>query len=317
MDASPQVGCDLRLALSLLLCAAWQLSASTFYLTVAGLGGEPEYEQRFGGWASDVEKLLKGSGDSQVVVLKGAEATKVRIAATAADFAKQAKPDDLLVVMLIGHGTFDGNEYKFNVPGPDLSGVELASILDRVPAQKQLVVNMTSASGGALAALQKPNRTVVVSTKSGSEKNATVFARYWIEAMRDVTADVDKNEVITALEAFKYAEAKTANFYQTQNRLATEHALLEDTGRGTAVRDPNPQNGQGLVAARFALIRIGTAQAATKDPAKRALFTKKEELEAAIDKLKYQKAAMPTGDYRRQLNALLLELAKVQEELDK
>ncbi len=313
MDAAPQVGCHLRLALGILLATC--LSANTFYLTVAGLGGEPEYDQRFGGWASDVEKLLKSSGDS--VVLKGADATKARIAAVAADFAKRAKPDDLLVVMLIGHGTFDGTEYKFNVTGPDVSAVELASILDRVPVQKQLVVNMTSASGGALASLQKPNRTVIVSTKSGSEKNATVFARYWIEAMRDVTADVDKNEVITALEAFKYAEAKTANFYQTQNRLATEHALLEDTGHGTAVKDPNPQNGQGLVAARFALIRIGEGQASTKDPAKRALFTRKEELEASIDKLKYQKAAMPTGDYRRQLNALLLELAKVQEELDK
>ena len=302
----------------LLALAAMQLaSASTFYLTVAGLGGEPEYDQRFGGWASDIEKLLKEAGDSETVVLKGADATKVRISAVAADFAKKAKADDLLVVMLIGHGTFDGADYKFNIVGPDLSAVELAAILDRVPAQKQLVVNMTSASGGALAALQKPNRTVVVSTKSGSEKNATVFARYWIEAMRDVTADVDKNEVITALEAFKYAEAKTANFYQTQNRLATEHALLEDTGKGAAVKDPSPQNGQGLAAARFSLIRIGAAQAATKDPAKRALFTRKEELEAQIDKLKYQKAATPTGEYKRQLGALLLELAKVQEELDK
>lgn len=315
MDVAQTLGCHLRLVLALFF--AGSLSASTFYLTIAGLGGEPEYDLRFGGWASDIEKLLKDAPDSQTVVLKGADATKARIAAVAGDFAKKAKADDLLVVMMIGHGTFDGSDYKFNITGPDLSAVELASILDRIPAQKQLVVNMTSASGGALASLQKPNRTVVVSTKSGSEKNATVFARYWIEAMRDVTADVDKNEVITALEAFKYAEAKTTGFYQTQNRLATEHALLEDTGHGTAVKDPSPQNGQGLNAARFALIRIGTAQAATKDPAKRALFTRKEELEAQIDKLKYQKAAMPSSEYKKQLGALLLELAKTQEELDK
>jgi hypothetical protein len=176
---------------------------------------------------------------------------------------------------------------------------------------------MTSASGGALAALQRPGRTVVTATKSGTEKNATVFARFWIEAMRDVTADIDKNEVITALEAFKYAEAKTTNFYQTQNRLATEHPVLEDTGKGTAVKDPSPQNGQGLNASQFALLRIGAAQAVTRDPAKRALFEKKEELEGQIDKLKYQKAAIPSGEYRQRLSALLLELAKVQEELDK
>ncbi len=300
-----------------LLLAAASLHASTYYLAVAGLGGEPEYEQRFAGWASDLEKILKTSPDSQVVVLKGADATKARIGAAAAEIGKKSKSDDLLVLLLIGHGTFDGSDYKFNVPGPDLSGVELAALLDRIPAKKQLIVNMTSASGGVLAAIQKPGRTVITATKSGTEKNATVFARYWIEAMRDSAADTDKNDVITALEAFKYAESKTTNFYQTQNRLATEHAVLEDTGHGTAVKDPSPANGQGLTASQFALLRVGSAQAATKDPAKRALFQKKEELEGQIDKLKYQKAALPTADYKRQLSALLLELARVQEELDK
>jgi hypothetical protein len=305
------------LPLLLLAGGSVALNASTFYLTVAGLGGEPEYEQRFTGWASDIEKILKASSDSQMVVLKGADATKAKISATVADFSKKAKAEDLLVVLLIGHGTFDGSDYKFNVPGPDVTGVELGGMLDRIPAQKQLVVNMTSASGGVLAAVQKPNRTVITATKSGTEKNATVFARYWIEAMRDAAADADKNEVITALEAFKYAESKTTNFYQTQNRLATEHAVLEDTGKGTAVKDPSPQNGQGLVASQFALLRIGAAQAISKDPAKRALFTKKEGLEAKIDQLKYQKAALSTSEYKRQLGALLLELAQVQEELDK
>ena len=41
------------------------------------------------------------------------------------------------------------------------------------------------------------------------EKNATVFGRYWVEALRDPAADVDKNETISALEAFQYAEKKT------------------------------------------------------------------------------------------------------------
>lgn len=293
------------------------LHASTYYLAVAGLGGEPEYDQRFGGWATDLEKILKSAGDSQTTLLKGADATKARITAAAGEIAKKAKPEDLFVLLLIGHGTFDGSDYKFNVPGPDVSGVELGALLDRIPAKKQLVVNMTSCSGAAIPALQKAGRTVISATKSGTEKNATVFARYWIEAMRDTGADKDKNDVITALEAFQYAESKTENFYKTQNRLATEHPVLEDTGKGNPVKDPSPQNGQGLTASQFALLRIGSAQAATRDPAKRALFQKKEELESKIDQLKYQKAAIPSAEYRRQLSALLLELAKVQEELDK
>jgi len=293
------------------------VSANTFYLTVAGLGGEPEYEQKFAGWASDIEKILKSSQGVEVAVLKGADATKAKMQAAAAGFAKKATPEDQVVVLLIGHGTFDGTEYKFNVPGPDVSGVELAALLDRIPAKKQLVVNMTSASGGALNSLQKPGRTVITATKSGTEKNATVFARYWVEAMRDVSSDTDKNEVISALEAFRFAESKTEGFYKTQNRLATEHPVLEDTGKNAAVKDPSPANGQGLNAGQFALLRLGAAQAMTRDPAKRELFAKKEQVEQAIDKLKYNKAALPATEYRTKLSQLLLELAKVQEELDK
>ena len=38
----------------------------------------------------------------------------------AQELASTAKPDDALVLMLIGHGTYDGVEYKFNIPGPIL-----------------------------------------------------------------------------------------------------------------------------------------------------------------------------------------------------
>ena len=128
---------------------------------------------------------------------------------------------------------------------------------------------------------------------------------------------MDKNEVISALEAFQYADRKTAAFYETQKRLATEHAVIEDTGKKEAVRAATAESGEGLLAGSFALLRIGSAQKAASDPAKRALLAKKEEIEQKIDTLKYQKAAMSADDYKRQLTAALLDLAKVQEELDK
>jgi hypothetical protein len=219
--------------------------------------------------------------------------------------------------MLIGHGSFDGLDYKINLPGPDVSAVELAGLLDRIPAGRQLVVNMTSASGASIVALEKPNRVVIAATKSGTERNATVFARYWVEALREPAADTDKNEVITALEAFRYADRKTAGFYESQKRLATEHPLLEDTGKGDGVRAPSPENGQGLVATTFPVVRFGAAQRVAQDPIKRKLLVRREELEQQIDRLKYQKAALPAEEYRKQLAALLLELAKTQAELDK
>jgi hypothetical protein len=301
--------------LAALLLTALSLPATTYYVTVSGLGGEPDYEQHFAMWAKDIEKALKSPPDSKVETLVNATRDQVRAALDT--IAKEAKPQDALVVMLIGHGSFDGYEYKINLPGPDLSGAELAALLDRIPASRQLVVNMTSASGGSVESLRRSNRVVIAATKTGSEKNATVFARYWAEALADPSADNDKNEVISALEAYRYADKKTAAFYESQNRLATEHAVLEDTGKGEAVRTPSPENGEGMLAAQFPLLRIGGAATAAKDPVKAPLLAKKEQLEQQIDKLKYEKAATPPDEYKKQLAALLLELAKTQEELDK
>ena len=305
------------LPLMLLAAPAW-VSAGTFYLTVAGLGGEPEYEQRFSGWAKDLDKLLKAAEPgAKIETLYGADATRPNVEARLAAFAKQAKGDDSLVLMMIGHGGFDETDYKFNLPGPDLSATDLGALLDKFPAKRQLVVNMTSASGGSIAALEKPNRVVITATKTGTEKNATIFARYWIEALRDPATDTDKNEVITALEAFRYAEEKTAKFFETQKRLATEHALIEDTGKGEGVKAPSPENGEGLLAGRFAVMHLGSVAALINDPEKQKLLKHKEEVEQSIDDLKYHKAAMDLAEYRKQLAVYLVDLAKTQEALDK
>ncbi len=294
------------------------LHAATYYVILAGLGGEPDYEQRFAAWAREAEKILSDSGgDRQVYRLAGREATAARIRELSAELARRVRPEDALAVLLIGHGSFDGFQYKFNLPGPDLTAEELAGLLDKIAATRQLVVNATSASGASLEHLRKANRVVITATRSGMEKNATVFARYWIEALRDPAADADKNQAISALEAFRYADRKTAAFYQSQKRLATEHALLEDTAEGAGVRHPSPESGVGRLAAAFVVTRFGRAQAAAADPTKRALLARKEELEQRIDLLKYQKAAMDAAEYRKQLTALLLELARTEEELEK
>jgi len=303
--------------LAAFLLAALSAHATTFYVTIAGLGGEPDYVQRFKMWADDIDSSLKrAGGDVNVTTMEAP--TRDQIRARLGDLSKQVKPSDALVLMLIGHGSFDGTDYKFNIPGPDITGAELASLLDRIPATRQLVVNMTSSSGGSIEFLRKPNRIVICATKTGTEKNATVFARYWAEALRDPAADADKNDAVSALEAFHFAQRKTGEFFDTQKRLATEHAVLEDTGKGEGERNPLPsENGEGRLAAAFPVVRLGANAAAARDPVKRPLLERKEQLEQAIDKLKYEKAAIPADEYKKQLTALLLELAKTQEALDK
>jgi hypothetical protein len=281
---------------------------------VSGLGGEPEYEQRFNSEAKDLEKVFKASGPhAQIYTLTGQDATAARLKDTLGSIARSSKPEDDFVLILIGHGSYDGTVYKFNLIGPDISAEEIAEMCNRILSQRQLIVDTSSSSGGAIPALRHPGRAIVTATKSGTEKNATVFARYWVEALQDMSSDTDKSDSISALEAFTYATKKTANFYESQKRLATEHAVFTDAG-GEPVREAGAN--QGALMSSFTLLRIGSTQQAANNPAKLALLAKKEELERNIDTLKYQKAAMDPADYKKQLTAMLLDLARVQQELD-
>ncbi len=282
--------------------------AATYYVIVAGLGGEPDYVQRFTADANQLAGILKAEGPTaHVVALTGAESTAAQLRQALATVAGQAKPDDDFVLILIGHGTDDGFQYKFNLVGPDMSAGEIAQLCNRIASRRQLIVDTTSASGGAVSALERPGRAVIAATKSGTEKNATVFARYWVDAFQDPSADTNKSGSISAMEAFAYAARKTADFYDSQKRLATEHAVFNDTGSGDPVRQAEGNEGEFL--STFTLLRLGPSQAAMNDPAKRALFVQKDDLEEKIDLLKYQKAAMDPDDYKKQLTDALVKLA--------
>ena len=304
------------MGLLILFLTASALPATTYYVTVTGLGGEPDYEQHFAMWAKDIEKALKTSPDSKVETLVNATREQVRGALDG--IAKEAKPQDALVVMLIGHGSFDGYEYKINLPGPDLTASELASLLDRIPASRQLVVNMTSSSGGA-------DRISAQAQSRGDRRHQDRHRkeRHHFRALLGGSVERSgrrQRQERSRLGARSLPLSRTRRrsaFYESQNRLATEHAVLEDTGKGEGVRAPSPENGEGMLAAQFPLLRIGAAAAAAKDPAKLQLLAKKEQLEQQIDKLKYEKAAIPPDEYKKQLGALLLELAQTQEEIDK
>ncbi len=305
-------------AVLLVLLSALSMPGASYFVTIAGMGGSPEYDAQFAKWAADLDHDLKANGpDARVITLTASSATRPQIERTFSSIAGDAKPDDSLAVFLIGHGTFDGTDYKFNLPGPDITAAQLASLMNKIPARRQLVVNMTSCSGASVALLAKKNRIVIAATKSGTEKNATVFARYWIDALRDPAADTDKNGTVSALEAFNYAQRKITAYFESEKLLATEHSMLTDTGKANAVRDPKPANGEGLLAATFPVVRPETAMAKAADPGKQKLLAKKEDLEARIDRLKYEKAALSPEEYKQQLTSLLFELARTQAEIDR
>jgi len=274
-------------------------SAASHFVIVEGLGGAPEYDERFQEEAARVAAAARRSAgdDARVRLLRGAEARRDNLIKVFTEL-QSLQEDDSLAVILIGHGTYDGDDYKFNIPGPDLTASRLAELLDKVPAMRQLVVNTTSASGGAADKLASPSRIVVSATKNGRERNATVFSRYWADAFESPEADQDKNETITVAEAFRYADAKVTAHFEEAKRMATEHPRID-----------------GELADSFTLARLGAAAEALSDPALRPFIAKREKLEIAIDELKLQKAAMSEYEYFEKLQTLLIDLAEVQAEI--
>lgn len=225
-------------------------------------------------------------------------------------------PSELWIV-LIGHGTFDGKEARFNLRGPDLSAGDLAAWLK--PFQRPVaILNTASASAPFLAKLSGTNRVVVTATRSGYEHNVTRFGRYLAEAIADPAGDLDQDGQTSLLEAFLSASFRVAEFYKTEGRMTTEHALIDDNGdslgtpadwfRGLrAIKKSKDSKAlDGIRAHQFHLVR--SPEEAKLSPETRA---RRDTLEAEIAALRETRAGLGDDAYFAKLEPLLLELARL------
>jgi hypothetical protein len=280
-----------------------------FAVIINGAGGEPAYAKQFEQWTTDLQTALSGSygfGAQQTTVLPHATADDVK--RTFAQLKSQLDVNNVLFVFLIGHGSFDGKESKFNLVGPDLSASDYNALLSALPTRRIVVFNMASASGEFVKSLSAKGRIVVTATRNGQESNATRFPGFFIAALSATDADTDQDGHTSVLEAFVYANRLTADFYTRAGRLATEHALLEDNGDG--VGHEKAEAGEGLLARATYLDSLSIDEA-TANAAAGKLMKERTRLEAEIEQLIGRKQSMPEGEYEATLERLFIELAKV------
>jgi hypothetical protein len=272
---------------------------------VSGLGGEPEYEHRFQEQAEAIAQAATRAGAAQdsVVLLTGERARRESLTRELATFVGKAQKDDQVVVVFIGHGSFDGEDYRFNVPGPDVTGREIASLLDKLSSSQQLVVNATSSSGAVAEVWKRPSRIVITATKSGGERNATRFAQYWVEALTSPEADRDKNDTVTAEEAYEFAARKVTDTFKSDAALATEHSRIEAPAGGGAP-------------ARFVVARLGNTAVLPNDAALAAMLKEQSGIEQQIDEIKARKASLPAEQYYDELEKVLITLAQLDRRID-
>jgi hypothetical protein len=276
-------------------------AADRHALVVRGVAGSPALAERHAAWEATLVGALTGAlamPREQVRVLRPEpapapeQATAANVRAALADLAARTRPGDVVLVVLIGHGTFDGVDAKFNLAGPDLEAAEWAALIGTVPG-RVVFVNTAAASAPFLARLAAPGRVVITATDSPAQRFDTVFP----------------DGRVSVGEAFAHASRRTRRWYDEQGRLATERAVLDDTGDG-AGKEAGVAGPDGALAARI-FLDSGDQPALRADPAVSELIARRDRIEQAVEDLKKKRGFMPPGDYARELERLLVDLALV------
>ncbi|HVS12775.1 MAG TPA: C13 family peptidase [Thermoanaerobaculia bacterium] len=308
-----------------LLAAAAATAADTHLLAIAGLGGEPQYQEAFHQQAIALADaaLAAGVPAERVTVLTedpsraegrvAARSTRENVQSALADLAERSRPGDEVWIVLLGHGSASGHVSRVNLPGPDLTDGDYAAALVPLADRKVVFVIAASSSGGFLTSLAGPDRVVITATRSAGERNETIFGRLFVEALASERSDADRDGRVSVLEAFLAANREVERHYETEKLLRTEHALLDDNGDGEGSQTPEPLGGEdggadGMLAARLHL--AGGAGPAVPEEL-RGLAERRAELADQLDELRRQKATLSEEVYTRELQRLLLEIAQI------
>ena len=292
-----------KVALAALCIAGADARAQrTHVLIVSGLSGDPAFKRSFQQIAStvrDAARVRWSVNDSSLIVLtedslptalSRGRSTREAVAKAFVTLSTRVQPGDVLLVLLLGHGSGEGPGSKVNLPGPDATASEYAAWIAGFSRQTVVFVNAATGSGDFVPVLEGPGRVIVTATRSAVEKNESVFAGFFAKALSTDESDADKDSRVSVLEAFRYATREVVKTYETSGRLQTEHARISDSTRATTVS--------------FGKTAIST------DPRITALIAERQGLESNVAALRARKASMAAADYDRELERLLLAIAE-------
>lgn len=286
-------------------------------VVVTGAEGTPEYGQMFAEWA-DRWEAAAAAGDARLTRIgHDSEASDLQKLQQVLSESISISTTEPLWLVLIGHGTFDGRVARFNLRGPDLSAEQAAQML-QVSQRPLAIINCSSSSAPFINSLSGPDRTVITATKEGGEIQFARFGRFLSEAIGGLEADVDRDGQTSLLEAWLFSVRQTEQYYQSDGRLATEHSLLDDNADGQGVRAElfsgvrvkksvqDRQAVDGQLARRWHLIRSDAERSLS--PEQRV---ERDRLEEELEQLRQRKAELTEPDYLKQLEQILVPLAKL------
>lgn len=284
---------------------------------VMGAAGESKFEEPFLDSMARVKSAAQLSPAGLNIIHKPEDGTqpkeKLKI------LLDKLNQDSAVPVWLIfvGHGTFDGIDAKFNLEGPDLESKELAEWVKDYQRPSVIVLGF-SCSSPFLPLLSTPNRIVISATRSGYESNFSRFGIYFCRSLTESLADLDKDNQVSLLEAFLYASSTTRKFYEDEERLISEHSLIDDSGdqKGTPAewfkglqpkQTPKGANDiDGFKAHQVMLIPDEFERSLSPESRQ-----KRNNLENKLRLLKAKKDTLSGKDYQASLEEILTQLAEI------
>lgn len=313
------------LATGILVAVAMVLpqNPSPWLLVICGVGGDAEHREAFDGRAQALmtAAMSRYAVDDSRVIYLAERPAQVQRATARADgagirdaferIAAGSAPGDLVLVVLLGHGSAQEPAGRFNIVGPDLGPADFETYLQLLVGRRVGFVNTTSTSGGFLE-LAAPGRVVITATANLREREEPRFGEFFVEAFAAGAADLDKDERISLAEAFEYASREVARFYEDSGRMQPEHAMLEDNGDNEPSRAPLTDAGDGQLARQMVLGRAVSSPLAdeSEDPVLHRLLVERATLQASLDELRSRKDSLAEDDYLEQLEELLVRIAE-------
>ncbi len=294
----------LMFAAALVMPALSAVSAQRVHvLIVTGLAGEPQYRAPFlhaAAVLADSARARWGVGDSSLVVLGEDPAadpghitgrsTREEVAQAFLRLSRRAAPGDVVLVFLNGHGAGEGPTSRVNLPGPDPVAADYALWMAGFARQTVVFVNAASGSGDFVPVLAGKGRVIVTASRTGIERNESIFAGPFVRGLTGTEADADKDGRVSVFEAFDFARREVARSYEESKKMLTEHAVLSDSALARTVT-------------------FGPARAKV-DPRVAALVAERQGLESQVFALRARKATMDSTAYDQELERLLLLVAE-------
>lgn len=318
----------------LFIACTHSLQAADYFMILSGSGGSPEYQSKFRSWTqrlkTSIEKLSLRSSPEIIILAEavegkdnpGAPISKDAVLDTFKDISSRIVKEDTLYLFLIGHGSHLRETTKFQVPGEDLTADDFESALTAISASNIVFVNSGSVSAGFINVLSAPGRVICSATKSVREVNAPEYMEYFLQGLEDGSADQNRDDRISFLEAARQADALTQAFYVAEGLLASEHALLDDNGDGLGTKLSETRGHDAQIEGGTTNVVDGSlADTIFMKDFSFPEFVPKEYIERylglldQIDELKTEKTDLDEANYKSTLEKLLIEAARAHREI--